>query len=85
MVLISNQAYAAEALNVRLVGHSDLHGREALQVVLKESYAYVGHLGHGSPGLLINVLQISSNTSATFHKPRPTVPPTFFDPSHSVF
>ena len=43
MVLISNQAYAAKALNVRLVGHSDLHGREALQVVLKESYAYVGH------------------------------------------
>jgi hypothetical protein len=43
MVLISNQAYAAETLNVRLVGYSDLHGREALQVVLKESYAYVGH------------------------------------------
>jgi hypothetical protein len=43
MVLISNQAYAAEAFNVQLVGHSDLQGREALQVVLKGNTAYVGH------------------------------------------
>ena len=43
MVLISNQAYAAEALNVRFIGHSDLQGREALQVVLKGNTAYVGH------------------------------------------
>lgn len=33
----------ADAVNVRLVGHSDLQGRGALQVVLKGNYAYVGH------------------------------------------
>ncbi|OGP88999.1 MAG: hypothetical protein A2156_04965 [Deltaproteobacteria bacterium RBG_16_48_10] len=42
-LLISKQACSAEALNVRLVGHSDLQGREALQVVLKGNDAYVGH------------------------------------------
>ncbi len=42
-VLIPNQAYPAEALHVRLIGHNDLQGREALQVVLKGNYAYVGH------------------------------------------
>lgn len=43
ILLISKQAYSAEALNVRLVGHHDLQGREALQVVLKGNHAYVGH------------------------------------------
>jgi hypothetical protein len=42
-VLMSSEAFSAEALNVRLLGHSDLQGREALQVVLKSNYAYVGH------------------------------------------
>lgn len=40
---VSHRAYGAGAANVRLVGHSDLQGRDALQVVLKGNYAYVGH------------------------------------------
>jgi len=43
IVLISTEVHSAEALHVRLVGHSDLQGREALQVVLKRNFAYVGH------------------------------------------
>lgn len=39
----SNQVLAVEAMNVRLVGHNDLQGRETLQGVLKRNYAYVGH------------------------------------------
>jgi len=41
--LSSGMCHSAEALSVRLVGQSDLQGREALQVVLKGNYAYVGH------------------------------------------
>ena len=37
------RAYAAEANNVRLIGHSDLQGRDSLQIVLKENSAYIGH------------------------------------------
>jgi hypothetical protein len=37
------RAHGADATNVRLVGYSDLQGRDALQVVLKGNYAYVGH------------------------------------------
>jgi hypothetical protein len=37
------QAFAEEAKNVRLIGHSGLQGRDSLQVVLKGNYAYVGH------------------------------------------
>jgi len=40
---IAPEARSDEARNVRLVGHSDLQGRDALQVVLKGNYAYVGH------------------------------------------
>jgi hypothetical protein len=36
-------ARGADMANVRLVGHSDLQGRDALQIVLKGTYAYVGH------------------------------------------
>src|SRR5512140_1623006 len=43
IVSINRQSEAAEALNVRLVGQSDLQGRDALQVVLKGNFAYVGH------------------------------------------
>jgi hypothetical protein len=39
----SKKADSAEAHQVRLVGHCDLQGREALQVVLKDNFAYVGH------------------------------------------
>ena len=39
----SDRVLAAEAMNVRLVGHNDLQGRETLQVVLRGNYAYVGH------------------------------------------
>lgn len=42
-LLMSREVFPAEALNVQLLGHSDLQGREALQVVLKSDYAYVGH------------------------------------------
>ncbi|NIS60039.1 MAG: hypothetical protein GTO13_04825, partial [Proteobacteria bacterium] len=40
---IESKALSAEAKNVRLLGHSDLQGRDALQVVLKGDFAYVGH------------------------------------------
>lgn len=42
-MLLPSQAYSAEALNMRLIGHSDLQGRDSLQVVLKGNYAYIGH------------------------------------------
>ncbi len=35
--------YSAEAHNVKLIGHCDLQGRDALQIVLKGNYAYIGH------------------------------------------
>ncbi|MBI4764901.1 MAG: hypothetical protein HY787_09885 [Deltaproteobacteria bacterium] len=38
-----HRSYGAEGSNVRLIGHSDLQGRDALQIVLKGNYAYVGH------------------------------------------
>jgi hypothetical protein len=38
-----HQARATEALNVRLIGHSDLQGRDSLQIVLKGNFAYIGH------------------------------------------
>ena len=40
---IAVNGLAADAHNVRLLGHSDLQGRPALQVVLKGDFAYVGH------------------------------------------
>lgn len=43
VLMIPHQVMAAEASNVRLVGHSDLQGRETLQVTVKGNYAYVGH------------------------------------------
>jgi hypothetical protein len=33
------QGYSAEALNMWLIGHSDLQGRDALQITLKGGYA----------------------------------------------
>lgn len=38
-----SHAFTIEALNMRLIGHNDLQGRDSLQVVLKGNYAYVGH------------------------------------------
>jgi hypothetical protein len=35
--------YSAEAQNVGLIGHSDLQGRDSLQIVLKGNFAYIGH------------------------------------------
>jgi hypothetical protein len=35
--------FAAEAQNVRLLGHHDLQGRDSLQIVLKGNFAYIGH------------------------------------------
>ncbi len=42
-LLLPSRVYSADALNVELVGHSDLQGRASLQVVLKGEYAYIGH------------------------------------------
>lgn len=42
-ILCPNQIFPAESSRVRLVGQNDLQGRDALQVVLKGNYAYVGH------------------------------------------
>lgn len=42
-LLFPGQAFSAEFSKVRLIGLSDLQGREALQVVLKGNYAYIGH------------------------------------------
>jgi hypothetical protein len=42
-LLAPQRTYGADAANIRLVGYSDLQGRDALQVVLKGNYAYVGH------------------------------------------
>lgn len=41
--LLPKMAYAAETKNVRLIGQSDLQGRDSLQVVLKGNYACIGH------------------------------------------
>jgi hypothetical protein len=38
-----HQTLATEARNVRLIGHSDLQGRDSLQIVLKGNFAYIGH------------------------------------------
>ena len=38
-----HQASAAEAQNVRFIGHNDLQGRDSLQIVLKGNFAYLGH------------------------------------------
>ena len=40
------RTYCANAADVRLVGHSDLQGRDALEVALKRNCAYVGHRGN---------------------------------------
>jgi len=42
-LLTPDPAWSGESLNVRLLGHHDLQGRDSLQVVLKGSYAYIGH------------------------------------------
>ena len=41
--MIPNITHSAEGVNVRLIGRSDLQGRESLQVTLRGNYAYVGH------------------------------------------
>jgi hypothetical protein len=43
LLLLPGNAPSAEAQNVRLVGASDLQGRDSLQIVLKGNYAYIGH------------------------------------------
>ena len=42
-LIVSAEGLAADAHNVRLVGHYDLQQRPALQIVLKGNFAYVGH------------------------------------------
>ncbi len=43
VTFMESRSHAAEAKNIRLVGHNDLDGRDSLQVVLKGIYAYIGH------------------------------------------
>ncbi len=43
LFVLPGMAHAAEARNVRLIGTSDLQGRDSLQIVLKGNYAYIGH------------------------------------------
>jgi hypothetical protein len=64
------QAYAAEAANVRLVGHSDLQGRETLQVSLKGNYAYVGHHRGDELNPLTNKVEPNGTTIVDVSKPR---------------
>ena len=42
-LLLPAQGFSAEAKNIRLIGHSNLQGRNSLQVFLKGNYAYIGH------------------------------------------
>lgn len=43
----------AEALNIRLIGHSDLNGHgDGMQVLLKDTYLFVGHLGKMGTSIL---------------------------------
>jgi len=56
IVSIPDRADSAEARNVRLIGYSDLQGREALQVTLKGNYAYVGHIIDRGTGESFNPL-----------------------------
>ena len=43
VLLVQSEAFSAELYRTRLIGHSNLHGRPALQVALRGNYAYCGH------------------------------------------
>ena len=57
-----HRTYGAEGSNVRLIGHSDLQSRDALQIVLKGNYAYVGHHRGREMNPLTGVLEWNGTT-----------------------
>ena len=61
---------AADAVNVRLVGHSDLQGRDSLQVVLKGNYAYVGHHRGREMNPMTGALEPNGTTILDVSNPR---------------
>jgi hypothetical protein len=70
VLLIQGRAWAAEAQNVRLVGYSDLKGRETLQVSLKGNYAYVGHHRGDELNPLTNKVEPNGTTIVDVSNPR---------------
>ena len=69
-VSIPHGACGAEALNVRLVGHSDLQGRESLQVVVKGNYAYIGHHRGREMNPMTGALESNGTTILEVSNPR---------------
>jgi len=65
IAMMTDLVYSAEAWNVRLVGHSDLQGRETLQVVCKGNYAYAGHQIDRGTGEYLNPLTGKVENSGT--------------------
>ena len=65
-----HRTYGADAANVRLVGHSDLQGRDALQVVLKGNYAYVGHHRGRERNPMTGALEWNGTTILDVSNPR---------------
>jgi len=69
---LPHQALAAEARNVRLIGHSDLQGRDSLQIVLKGDFAYIGH--HRGEGLNPLTGKVESNGTSIVDVTQPGQP-----------
>jgi hypothetical protein len=67
---LPNTASCAEALNVRLVGRSDLQGRDSLQVVVKGNYAYVGHHRGREMNPMTGALESNGTTILEVSNPR---------------
>jgi hypothetical protein len=72
MILLSvpHRSSGADVQNVRLVGHSDLQGRDALQVVLKGSYGYVGHHRGREMNPMTGTLEWNGTTILDVSNPR---------------
>lgn len=68
--LVPGEAFSAEALNVRLVGRSDLQGRDSLQVVLKGNHAYVGHHRGREMNPMTGVLEPNGTTILDVSDPK---------------
>jgi hypothetical protein len=69
-VSIPHGTYGAEAVNVRLVGHSDLQGRDSLQVVVKGNYAYIGHHRGREMNPMTGALESNGTTILDVSNPR---------------
>jgi hypothetical protein len=67
---VPNGAHCADAANVQLLGHSDLQGRDALQVVLKGSFAYVGHHRGRERNPMTGALEWNGTTILDVSNPR---------------